>query len=58
MSKERETNQPDLIAYAVSGSGEKSFYHRIGAAWRNSKGGAKVIGGVSRERRASVVAAA
>ena len=43
MSKERESNQPDLIAYAVSGNGEKSYYHRIGAAWRNSKGGAKVI---------------
>ncbi len=43
MSKERESKKPDLIAYAVSGSGEKSYYHRIGAAWRNSKGGAKVI---------------
>lgn len=31
--------QPDLIAYSVTGSGEKSYFHRIGAAWANSKGG-------------------
>lgn len=32
-------NQPELIAYTVSQSGEKSHFHRIGAAWKNSKGG-------------------
>jgi len=43
MSRENERNKPDLIAYAVTGSGERSFYHRIGVAWRNSVGGAKVV---------------
>jgi hypothetical protein len=42
MSTESETKKPDLVAYQVSQSGEKSYFHRIGAAWSNSKGGAKV----------------
>ncbi len=35
--------KPDLIAYTVTQSGEKSYFQRIGAAWSNSKGGSKVI---------------
>lgn len=30
---------PDLIAYTVTEGSEKSHFHRIGAAWANSKGG-------------------
>jgi hypothetical protein len=40
---ENQPRKPDLVAYVVTGSGENQFYHRIGAAWSNSKGGAKVI---------------
>ena len=43
MSATKEPKKPDLIAYVVSQSGEKSYYHRIGAAWRNSKGGARLV---------------
>ena len=32
-------NQPDFHAYAVSKSGDKSHYTRIGAAWANARGG-------------------
>ena len=32
-------NQPALMAYTVSQSGETAHFHRIGAAWKNSKGG-------------------
>lgn len=42
MSEHHTKNSPDLIAYAVRGSGEKSYFSRIGAAWKNAKGGAKV----------------
>ena len=34
-----KTKQPDLIAYLVTESGEKSFFSAIGAAWQNAKGG-------------------
>ena len=30
---------PDLIAYTVTGANDNSFYNRIGAAWKNKKGG-------------------
>lgn len=33
------TNKPDLYAYTVTGSEEKPFFTRIGAAWKNKKGG-------------------
>ncbi len=42
MSTESTNKKPDLVAYQVSESGEKSYYHRIGAGWTNSKGGVKV----------------
>ncbi len=42
MSTESTNKKPDLVAYQVSKSGDKSFYNRIGAGWTNSKGGAKV----------------
>ena len=42
MSTESTSKKPDLVVYQVSESGEKSYYHRIGAGWTNSKGGAKV----------------
>ena len=34
-----DTKQPQLHAFTVTKSGEKSYFHRIGAAWANSKGG-------------------
>ena len=35
-----EKNQkPDLKAFAVTKTGDKSFFTEIGAAWKNSKGG-------------------
>lgn len=39
---DEKKKQPDLIAYVVTGSGEKSYFHRVGAAWSNRKGGAHV----------------
>ena len=34
--------RPELVAYTVTQSGENNHYHRIGAAWQNSKGGYKI----------------
>ncbi|TXL75135.1 hypothetical protein FHP25_14720 [Vineibacter terrae] len=34
----RETQPPALIAYHVSQRGEKSFWTRIGAAWKHEDG--------------------
>ena len=31
--------QPDLIVYLVSQNGDKQRFTRIGAGWKNSKGG-------------------
>jgi hypothetical protein len=42
MSEGNQSKKPDLVAYQVSQIGDKNYYHRIGAAWSNSKGGAKV----------------
>jgi hypothetical protein len=42
MSEGNQSKKPDLVAYQVSQAGDKSYYHRIGAGWSNSKGGAKV----------------
>ena len=40
----KETGKrPELIAYTVTESGGENRYHRIGAAWRNSKGGYKIV---------------
>ena len=36
-------NKPDLIAYELDEHGEVVSWDRIGVAWRNSKGGAKII---------------
>ena len=33
------TKKPDLIAYVVTGTKEKPFYSKIGAAWKNKKDG-------------------
>lgn len=43
MSRKHEPRKPELIAYAVTGGGERSYYHRIGAAWKNKSGGARVV---------------
>ena len=32
-------NKPDLHAYVVTGTAEKPFYTKIGAAWTNKAGG-------------------
>ncbi|MCW9023087.1 MAG: hypothetical protein OQK73_00250 [Gammaproteobacteria bacterium] len=38
-----ETNtKPDLKAFVVTKSGEKSFFNEIGAAWKNTKGGYRI----------------
>jgi len=42
MTEETKNKAPDLVAYQVDEVGDKSFYHRVGVAWSNSKGGAKV----------------
>lgn len=34
-----KNKQPELHAYIVTGSGKKAFFTKIGAAWKNSKGG-------------------
>lgn len=36
------SKSPDLIAYTVRESGGQSFFTRIGAGWKNAKGGAKI----------------
>jgi hypothetical protein len=43
MSANQSPKKPDLIAYVVKENGEKSFYNRIGVAWKNSKGGVKIV---------------
>lgn len=30
--------KPDLVAYTVTGEGEKSYWTRIGSAWTHSQG--------------------
>lgn len=42
MSTRKKTNAPALIAWHVGQpkeDGEKAYWRRIGAAWKNSKGG-------------------
>ena len=34
-----EKSKPDLNAYVVTGTAEKPFYTKIGAAWKNKVGG-------------------
>ncbi len=41
MTKET-AKRPELIAYTVTESGGENRFHRIGAAWENSKGGYKI----------------
>lgn len=36
-------NKPDLIVYPLDENGDVVSWDGIGVAWRNSKGGAKVI---------------
>ncbi|MDH5543893.1 MAG: hypothetical protein OEY64_13165 [Nitrospinota bacterium] len=36
---ENKNNKPDLYAYMVTGSDKKPFFTKIGAAWKNKKGG-------------------
>ena len=36
-------NKPDLIVYPLDESGDVISWDGIGVAWKNSKGGAKVI---------------
>ncbi len=37
-----KSNAPALIVYTVSGTDDNPFWTRIGAAWKNSKGGFQV----------------
>ena len=34
-----KNTQPDLKAFAVTKTGDKSYFTEIGAAWKNTKGG-------------------
>ncbi len=34
--------RPELLAYTVIEHGDENRYYRIGAAWKNSKGGYKI----------------
>ncbi len=34
-----KTTRPDLKAFAVTNTGDKSYFTEIGAAWKNTKGG-------------------
>ncbi len=34
-----KNTKPDLRAFVVTKSGDKSYFTEIGAAWKNSKGG-------------------
>ena len=34
-----QKKRPDLNAYVVTGTAEKPFYTKIGAAWKNKLGG-------------------
>lgn len=43
MSGNTSTSRPDLIAYTVKENGERSYFNRIGAGWKNSKGGVKIV---------------
>lgn len=37
------TNKPDLIAYQVDQAGDnQSYWHRVGAAWKNARGGFQI----------------
>lgn len=37
-----KAKKPELIAYTVTGEGDNAFFHKIGAAWANSKGGYQI----------------
>lgn len=41
MSTNRQ-NTPDLIAYQVDKGETRSYWRRVGAAWKNKKGGFQV----------------
>lgn len=41
MTKEKKS--PDLIAYTVREGASRAYFHRVGVAWNNKKGGAKVV---------------
>ena len=34
-----QTNNPDLYAFVVTGSEHNPFFRKVGAAWKNAKGG-------------------
>lgn len=36
------TKTPSLIAYQIETGKDKNYWHRIGAAWKNSKGGYQI----------------
>ena len=37
-----KNNAPSMIAYQVDQVGENSFFHRVGAAWKNKAGGYQI----------------
>lgn len=43
MSENTESKKPELIAYAITGGEKRSYYHRIGAAWRTKRGGVRLV---------------
>lgn len=38
MTNDTNTNRPTHAIYQVTGEGEQSFWHRVGAAWANKDG--------------------
>ncbi|WP_208352743.1 hypothetical protein [Pseudaestuariivita rosea] len=38
MTNDTNTNRPTHIIYQVTGEGETSYWHRVGAAWANKDG--------------------
>jgi hypothetical protein len=43
MSENPTDNKPDLIAYALDDKSEVVSWEGVGVAWKNSKGGVKLI---------------
>ncbi len=38
MTNDTNTNRPTHAIYQVTGEGEQSYWHRVGAAWANKDG--------------------
>lgn len=43
MSDQTTSKRPHYIAYTVTEHGERSYFNRVGVAWRTKKAGVKVV---------------